>query len=367
MAISKKEFFNLAIPAYILVWFYGKEISVILTRLDTEADKKMANFFVTGATGFIGSFVAAQLIELGHTVFALVRETSNRRWIKDLPLEIVTGSLDKPESYTDILKKCEYIVHLAGTTKAFDPKDYYRGNVNATRFLLDQIVLENPNIKKFVQVSSQAAVGPSPNSDLIDESVPMNPVTDYGKSKRDCEELVWKYIEKLPITIIRPPSVYGPRDTDVYNAFKTIKSGLNLQVGTIDQLVSIVYVEDLARGIIDAALSEKTTGKTYFLCEEKPYRWSEVAKIIGRKMNKKFITIKIPYFFAWIISSFLEIIAKLQKKTTILNRQKMIEVKQHFWTLDSTRAKKDFSYKTRFPLENGIERTVDWYRANGWL
>ena len=116
---------------------------------------------------------------------------------------------------------------------------------------------------------------------MLDEDATCHPLTDYGRSKMEAEAVVRAYIGQLPLTIVRPPSVYGPRDTDVLNVFKNIKMRVNLQVGSVDQLVSLVYVEDLANGIIQAAFAENTTGKTYFLCEDRPYRWSQFAPARG--------------------------------------------------------------------------------------
>jgi len=327
----------------------------------------MAKIFLTGATGFVGSFVAQKLIEQEHQVTCLVRKTSNLRWIEQLPLEYCTGSLYQPESYKDAVKTADYILHIAGVTKALNRDEYYRGNVVATKNMLDTVVRENPKIKRFLLVSSQAAVGPSPGPEPIDETVPMNPLTDYGKSKMEAEHVTRTYMDKIPITIVRPPAVYGPRDMDVLNFFKNMKWRINLQVGNVDQLVSLIYVEDLAEGIIRAALSPNSTGETYFLCEEPPYRWSQFARITAQIMEKKYITVRVPYFLAFGMATLLEIISQIRKKPTILNRQKMREIKQPYWAISCQKAKNDFGFRTNVPLPEGIKRTVDWYQQEGWL
>lgn len=327
----------------------------------------MANIFLTGATGFVGSFVAQKLIERKHQVTCLVRNTSNRRWIEQLPLTYCTGSLYQPDSYKDAVKAADYILHIAGVTKALNRDEYYRGNVNATEYLLDTVVRQNPNIKRFLLVSSQAAVGPSPGPEPIDETAPMNPLTDYGKSKMEAERIAHNYMDKIPITIVRPPAVYGPRDTDVLNFFKNMKWGINLQVGRTDQLVSLIYVEDLAEGIIRAAFSSHTAGETYFLCEDPPYRWSEFARIAARVMGKKYITVRVPYFLAYGVATLLEIISQIQRQPTILNRQKMREIKEPYWALSCKKAEEHFGFRTTIPLPEGIRRTVEWYRQMGWL
>ncbi len=327
----------------------------------------MAKIFLTGGTGFVGSFVVEELVRQKHEVICLTRKNSNLRWISGLPVTLHEASLFEPDSYKDVLKDVEYIFHIAGVTKALNIETYYRGNVDATREFIGTAQQVSKRLKRFLFVSSQAAVGPSDGEALLDEEARCQPLTDYGRSKMEAESVVKKHIGQLPLTIVRPPSVYGPRDTDVLNVFKNIKMGVNLQVGSVDQLVSLVYVEDLAQGIIQAAFAENTAGKTYFLCEDRPYRWSQFARTAGAVMKTKYLTIKIPYTLAYLVSGVIETAARIRKKPTILNRQKMLEVRQPYWGVSNLRARQDFDYQTRFPLEKGVRASIEWYRSAGWL
>lgn len=327
----------------------------------------MANVFLTGATGFIGSFVAYQLIQQKHHVTCLVRATSNLKWLHGLPLHLITGSILDPQTYLSDLRNADYVIHLAGVTKARSPQIFYQGNVECTEQLLSTLADQDTGIKKFLLVSSQAAVGPSPTQEPVDEDFPCQPLTQYGKSKWQAEQIALSYQKKLPLTILRPCAVYGPRDIDVLNFFKTLKYGFNLMVGQVDQLVNVVYVEDCARGIIQATFSEKTAGKTYFVCEDTPYYWSQFATIAGKIMNKKYMTIKLPYPLVNLISYFMEQIANISGGTTILNREKMREVREPYWRVSVARAQLDFQYQTLFPAEKGIEKTIGWYKENNWL
>jgi nucleoside-diphosphate-sugar epimerase len=322
---------------------------------------------LTGATGFIGGFIARQLVDQNMKVTCLVRESSNRKWLEGLPLNFHMGSLAEPASLEPVLKESDYVIHVAGVTKAFDINEYYRGNVESTRNLLNLIVKLQIPIKRFLLVSSQAAVGPSPSKKAIDESYLCHPLTTYGKSKYESELVAGECQDKVPLTIVRPSAVYGPRDKDVLNLFKSIKLGINLMVGKTDQYVSIVYVEDLARGIVQATLSEKSVGKTYFICEETSYYWSHVANMIGELMDKKFVTLKIPLPVAQIIALFMEISAKITRQNTILNREKMLEIKEPYWVISPKKAQQDFDYSTQFPLSLGIQNTLKWYLENKWL
>ncbi|MFZ0388911.1 MAG: NAD-dependent epimerase/dehydratase family protein [Calditrichia bacterium] len=327
----------------------------------------MANIFLTGATGFVGSFVAEALIKNKHRVTCLVRSTSNLRWLENLPVKINEGELLNPESYRKAVESADRVIHVAGVTKAADRQEYYQGNVEATRLLLETIRAVNSKLKSFLLVSSQAAVGPSTPMQPLDESAPFAPLTDYGKSKMEAELLAREYMAELPLTIVRPPVVYGPRDTDVLIFFKNIQKGLNLQVGKLDQLVSLVYVEDLARGIMQAALSDYTPGETYFICDDRPFYWSQVAALSARIMQKKYWTVRFPLPLvkgaAWGIEQY----SRYRKKPSILNRQKMQEINQENWVVDPSKAQEHFGYETRFPLVKGMENTIDWYKKAGWL
>jgi nucleoside-diphosphate-sugar epimerase len=327
----------------------------------------MAKILLTGATGFVGSHIAQYLSKPHHEVICLIRETSKIKWIKELPLQICRGSLYDPQTYRNLIPECEYILHVAGVTKAKKIDDYYLGNFETTKRLLETTKEMAKGLKKFLLVSSQAAAGPSPSDQPIDESFPCQPVSVYGKSKLMAEQITLDYKKIFPVTIIRPPVVYGPRDTDVFLIFKYINKGINLRVDKIDQLVSIVYVEDLVKGIVEAACSPQTSGKIYFLCEDTGYRWSQIVGLAGEILNKKCLTVKVPYIIAYALAFAIEKAISLTNKSTILSREKMREIKHPYWVVSPQRAMKDFSYQTGYPLSDGIRHTLKWYKENGWI
>jgi nucleoside-diphosphate-sugar epimerase len=324
-------------------------------------------FFVTGATGFIGSWVAQQLVETGQQVTCLVRKTSNLKWLKDLPVEYHYGSLLEPQTLKDGVQSADYVLHIAGVTKALSPEEFYKGNVQATRNLLEMIREENPGIKKFVHVSSQAAMGPSPSTAPADEESPMQPLTDYGRSKMQSEHVAREYMDTLPLTILRPPAVYGPRDTDVFEVFKNVRNRFNLKVGNIEPVVSIVHVFDLARGIILAAEHPGSGGETYFICNEEPCAWSDVIDILQKLMNKKVLNIPVPYPLAYSFGAVLEAVAHLSGKPTILNRQKIREVNAKYWVASPRKIREQLGYTSLLSLEEGLKNTLEWYREHKWL
>lgn len=323
--------------------------------------------FLTGATGFVGSLLAEKLLEKGYEVRCLVRKQSNLRWIADLNIECHYGSLFDKDSLLRGIKDCEYVYHVAGTTKARTEKEYFDSNLGGVINLFDACVESGLPIKRFLHVSSQAAVGPSPTIVPIDETHPANPLTYYGRSKLAGEEYIRERMDKLPVTIVRPPAVYGQRDTDVLDFFKTVKNGIVPQLGGTEKYLSLIHVKDLVRGIIMAAESENTIGKTYFLTSRKPYSWEDVARTTLNVLGKKGIKVPVPVTLMRGVAMVSEGIAALTKKPTIVNNQKIIEMKQDYWTCSPEKAREEFGFESEISLEDGIRETLTWYKDHNWM
>jgi dihydroflavonol-4-reductase len=322
---------------------------------------------VTGATGFIGSFLAEELIKKGYGVRCLVRKTSNLHWIENLAVDYAYGSLLDSASLRKALEGCQYIYHLAGITKARTEQDYFKGNAEGTRNLVESALVYEKEIKKFIYVGSQAAVGPSPDLNPIDESHPPRPLTYYGKSKLAGEEFVQTSSSRLAVTIIRPPVVYGQRDTDVLEFFRTVSKGIIPRLGGADKYISLIHVRDLVRGIIMAGESVKATGQTYFLCNPHPYSWQDISKMTLNVLNKKGINIPVPLGVIKVVAWASERLAAMSDKPALVNNQKVIEMQQTYWTCSPAKAGRELGFKTEIDLEQGIRETLNWYKENKWM
>ena len=323
--------------------------------------------FVTGATGFVGSFLTEALLNKGYQVRVLVRTTSNLRWIADLDVDCFYADLDDKEALKRGLKDVDYVFHAAGLTKALHPEDYYRVNYDGTRKLVEAVLEAKPALKRFLYVSSQAAVGPSPTLEPIDESAEPHPVTDYGRSKLKAEQFVYGLRKEMPVTIVRPPAVYGPRDTDILQFFKTVKMGIIPRIGNRERYFSLIYVKDLVQGMIKAAELKKPQGKIYFLANPQPYSWDTVAKITLKVLRRHGMRINVPMFVMRAAAAASEGISKITAKPSIINRQKINEIEQSFWVCSPARAKRDFGFVATTRIEQGIKETLEWYSAVGWL
>jgi len=324
---------------------------------------------VTGATGFIGSHVADKLLAKGYDVRCIARKTSNLRWLDGKNFEIVEASLDNPESLIKAVEGVDYVYHVAGLTFARNYEEFLKGNRDATANLISVVEKHAPNIKRFLFVSSQTVVGPAKSLyEPVDETTPRNPITSYGRSKKESEDVVLSYKDKIPFTIVRAPAVYGPRDTAIYDIFRTVKMGLGTMVGFRDKYISLIHSEDLSRGIIEAAESEKTKDEIYFVSSEEFYTWKQLINIIAEKMNKKFVLkIRLPHFIVLTVAAISEFLGKFSDKPPVFNYEKGIDFIQDYWICSTEKAKRDFGYRQMMSIEDGMQNTIEWYKQNKWL
>lgn len=324
---------------------------------------------VTGASGFIGSHLAEKLAQRGDEVFCLVRRTSDISFLKTLPVSLIYGDLDDINSLRQAVKDKDIIYHPAGVIKTRNREDYYRGNQGGTRNLLEAVVISGSRPRRFVYVSSQAACGPSANGKPLTEADSCRPITDYGKSKLAGEEVVRSICcpNHIPYTIIRPPSVFGPRDKEILIFFRQAKRGKIPIIGKDEKFFSLIYVKDLVEGIILAGESEKAIGETYFIAYPQALTWQQVADIFSRIFQRicrlKYVPVSIAYIYA--IAS--EFYSHITARNTIISRDKIRELTQKYWVCSAEKIKNQLGFTPKTPLEVAIRETVAWYTAQGWL
>jgi dihydroflavonol-4-reductase len=322
---------------------------------------------VTGATGFIGSHLAELLIREGIAVRCLIRRSSDTAWLKHLDVEYVYGDLFDEAALDAAVEGVEFIYHSAGLTKSKTPEGYFLANRTGTRNLLQAAARKNPALKRFVQISSQTAAGPSPTSTPIGEDAPCHPLTTYGKSKWEAEEECRAMMAALPITIVRPPAVYGPRDKDVFEFFHTLAKGLQPMVGFREKYVSLIHVTDLVRGFVMAAQSPKSTGGTYFITSAQAYGWKEIGEVAREVIGRRAVRLRIPEAGVYAIAAVAEFFALFSPKPALINFEKARDMVQDYWTCSGTRAQADFGFTPEITLRQGFTETVLWYRQKGWM
>ena len=322
---------------------------------------------VTGSSGFVGSHLVDFLLEKGDEVHCIVRKSSNLKWLNGKNVTIHDSGLFDKDGLEKILKVVDYLYHVAGVVKAKNEDGYYQGNVETTRNLLDAVVEVAPNIKRVLIVSSLTASGPSTLDNPNNEDTTTAPITTYGRSKVAQEELTKSYMDKLPITIVRPPAIFGERDTEIYLVFKTYKQGLMTLVGFNRKEVSIIYVKDLVHGIYLAATKEVAKGETYFISSKEFYNWPQIGEVIHKAMGKGAINLRLPHFLVYTVATFAQFFSMFSSKPATFNLEKAKDFVQEAWTCDTKKSQKDLGFVEKYSLEEGMKNTIDWYKKEKWL
>jgi len=322
---------------------------------------------VTGANGFVGSHLVDYLLTKGDKVHCIVRKSSNLKWLNGKDVIIHDSGLFDKNELKKKLKDADYLYHVAGVVKAKTEEGYFKGNVETTKKLLDSVLEVAPNIKRVLIVSSLTASGPSKLDFPNNEDTQTNPITTYGRSKVAQEELAKSYMDKLPITIVRPPAIYGDRDTEIYLVFKTYKQGLMTLVGFNRKELSIIYVKDLVHGIYLAATKKIAKGETYFISSKEFYNWPQIGKVIKNAMGKGAINLRLPHFLVYIVAAFAQFFSMFSSKPATFNLEKARDFVQEAWTCDTTKAQKDLGFVEKYSLEEGMKATIDWYKKENWL
>ncbi len=325
---------------------------------------------ITGASGFIGYYLVKAARDAGFEVHAAVRRSSNIDRLKELDPVFVYPDFTSRESLKALLEKGEYsyIIHAAGATRAKNEEAYNLINAQYTLDLAETALEAGKSVKRFVFLSSLAALGPVPYDDqeVISEATLPMPVTAYGKSKLLAEQYLEK-VKGLPITTIRPTAVYGPGEKDIYILFKTLSRGLDAYIGRNPQRLSFVYVKDLAGITIKAMLQKTTEYTSYNISDGYGYEKYALADQFIKNFKRKAWRIHVPLSMFNALVQVLGFYYRFSETTPVLNKEKLNELTAPNWMCSIEKAQKELNYHPMFNLENGLAETVEWYKKEGWL
>jgi nucleoside-diphosphate-sugar epimerase len=321
---------------------------------------------VTGATGFVGSHLTENLTAAGHEVTVLARSPERLAWIRHLPVRVVYGDLDRTEALREFTAGQQVIVHVAGLTRASRRGELNRVNVDGSVRLLSAALENAPGLGRFVYLSSQAAMGPNPSDAPLDEDDQQRPISAYGESKALAEQELARFVDRVPVTIVRPPWVYGPRDRDTLAFFRLAARGLRVVVGPRNRF-SIVHAADLAQGIRLAAESRLPGCRAYFLTDGEGRTIEELMRLIcdaaGRRTNR----VPVPVAVVAVAAAANEIAAAITGRPPLLGWRRVGEARHRFWTVSDRRARDELGYRPEITTERGMAETAAWYRTEGWL
>jgi len=327
----------------------------------------LAEALVTGANGFVGSHVCEALISAGYSVRALVRKTSDLTNLKGMPVKFVYGDLRDPVTLPDAVKGVDCIINNAGLIKTNDPDEFDNVNSKGTENILKSSAEHNQSLSRFVQISSTAACGPSPNSTPITEDHPPAPLTRYGRSKLAAEKVALSYKDRFPVTILRPSAVYGPRDKEMLTFFKSVNRGVKPAFGCSQNYINFTYVKDLAMAVVKAIESKYLSGNIFFVVERKSYCYSDAGDIIAELLGRRALNLYLPEQLIALAGYISEKIAKLKNEPSIFTHEKAKEISQKFWLFDSGKAERELGFVAPTDFRTGAAETIAWYKERGWL
>ena len=331
---------------------------------------------VTGASGFIGSFIVQHALQEGMEVWAGVRATSSRNYLKDGHIHFIEldfGNTDhlhqQLREHHDANGKWDYVVHAAGATKCLKRNDFFKTNFDGTKNLVSSLVSLDMIPHMFVYLSSLSVFGPireeQPYEEIRDTDTPQ-PNTAYGESKLQTEKFL-DMLESFPHVILRPTGVYGPREKDYYLMAKSVKGHIDFSVRYKRQDLTFIYVEDLVQAIF-LALKKGISGKKYFVSDGNVYTSKSFSDLLSHEMQLKWLLrIKAPIWILRIVTFAGEHIGRTTKKISALNNDKYNILKQRNWRCDITPIRHELGYKPEYDLERGVKLTVKWYKEEGWL
>ncbi|OQP57190.1 UDP-glucose 4-epimerase [Niastella vici] len=323
---------------------------------------------ITGASGFIGFHLIEAALRKRLDVYAAVRPGSDIDHLEDYDIRFCELDYSNEELLAKQLADAgiTYIVHAAGATRAGSQQLYDRVNADYAFTLASAAVKGlGTRLRKFVFVSSLAAVGPlNDRNALITEDTTPAPVTAYGRSKLLAEQKL-KALPSLPLVVLRPTAVYGPRERDIFIMLRSIHRGIEPYIGRVQQQLSFVYVKDFAA----VAINSLFTGllhRTFNISDGEGYGQYELAGLSKQILNKKTIRFHLPYPLVKGLAFALEKTSP-RGKTPVLNREKLAELTAVNWQCSIENAKTHLGYSPQYYLKQGLWETLQWYRLNKWL
>ena len=339
----------------------------------------MGKVLVTGATGFIGDHLVRELLDRGEQVAAFVRDPARGMGLEEHGAQLVQGDVTDLESLRRAVPDVSVVYHLAGMTRAFKARKFYEVN-KAGVSKVARACAEQENPPVLIVVSSLAAVGPAKRGCLHEESDEPSPVSLYGRSKRAGEEAAERYAGEVPITIVRPPIVFGEHDKACFEMFKTVaKSGIHPVPGYLPNNYSMIHADDLVGALILAANRGKRipngntplpgdgTGYYFAACDEHP-TYYQLGRMIGTALGRR-RTLTIPFATPVVrcVGILGELVGRLRGQPQFMNWDKAREATAGSWTCSPEKAKQELGFTVPCSLADRLNQTAQWYREVGWL
>jgi nucleoside-diphosphate-sugar epimerase len=324
--------------------------------------------FVTGGTGFTGSYLVKRLVKDGCEVGALARKTSNTELLKKLGVEIIYGDIVDKYLVKKAVNGFDLVYHIAAMYRegsGISEKPFWDVNVVGTKNMLEASL--NANVGRFVHCSTVGVQGNITNPPA-NENYPYNPGDVYQKTKVEGEKLALNYFNcGLPGVIVRPVGIYGPGDLRFLKLFKSINTGRFVMVGDGKVLYHLTYVDDLIEGFILCGKKDNVLGQIYTIAGEKYTSFNELVEIIANALGVKKPKIHFPFFWpVWVAALLCEVVCYPFSINPLIFRRR-VDIFRKDRAFDISKARKELGYEPKVCLEEGIKKTAEWYREKGYL
>ena len=318
---------------------------------------------ITGGTGFVGSHLVETLCAAGVKPRVLVRDPEKPRWIGKAPVDWVRGSLHDADSLTRLVEGAGTVIHLAGVVRAGRASDFDRGNHEGTGNLVAAAAGAAPSAR-FVHVSSLAAAGPSPEPEGVAPDCDPAPISWYGKSKLAAEREVRALADRTWWTIVRPPAIYGPRDSDIFEFFKMANRGM-VALPSGERWLTVAWVGDVVRSVFSAAVADAR--ETYHLGEPEPMSLDDLISELCRAGGVKAGVLRVPPILVSGLGAVGSVLQKLGWRRLALTGDKSRELLARHWTARTRGSLAQLGVDDVTRFSDGAVATWAWYRDQGWL
>ncbi|WP_298390495.1 NAD(P)-dependent oxidoreductase [Hydrotalea sp.] len=326
---------------------------------------------ITGASGFIGSFLVEEAIKRNYQTFAGIRTAGNKKYLSDPHIHFLEMDFSNDILLDNALNnfageygRFDFIIHNAGVTKSINKAMYSLVNFENTKRFVHALQRNNLVPNKFVYISSLASFGPGINACPITTCQIQQPLTRYGKSKLKAEQFLYAN-SAFPFLIINPAAVYGPRDKDFFFLLKSIQKHIEIYIGSTEQLLSFIHVQDLAEAIF-LSMESAAIHQNLIVSDLNLYTSKTFNRIVKKNLDKKTIVFVVPVFVARLVAMFSEIAGRIKGKASVLNSEHLKEIEAMNWSVNCTEIIK-LGFLPQFNLEEGLKHTIQWYKKHGWL
>jgi dihydroflavonol-4-reductase len=330
----------------------------------------VTSILVTGASGFIGCQLAQLATRLGHRVTAVTAvnndvERGRCQRLAEAGIHVAVASLEDPTALEPLLAGHEAVIHLAAAQhEAGAPEEYFRRvNVQGTRTMLELSL--RAGVARFVYGSTIGVYGPQPHA-VLDERSPLAPDNAYGRTKAEAESVAREFGNQLEVCIVRISETYGPGDMRLLKLFRAVQRGRYLTLGDGRNLHQLIYIDDLAAGLLAATTAADAAGQTVLLAGSELLSTDSMVAAIGVAVGGRRAPRHVPLWPFDVAAALCESLMPPLGLRPLLHRRRLDFFRKSF-QFSTAEAQRILGFRAATDFALGAQLTADWYRAQGML